>query len=84
MPRGGKRSLPDSDLVTYSWIDGALHRIAFTSGAEGFGVRLGGAQVTLGSGPIADELRSLGLPKRALMTSWMERMHGRFEPAEKL
>ena len=71
-------------MTTYTRIQGIPHRTEFSSGAEGFGVRLGGAQVSIGSGPIADELRSLGLPKRALMTSWMERMHGRFEPAKKL
>ncbi len=30
------------------------------------------------------ELRSLGLPKRALMTVWKEKMQGRFGAAEKL
>ena len=84
LPRSGSRTLPDTRMTTYTRIQGIPHRTEFSSGAEGFGVRLGGAQVSIGSGPIADELRSLGLPKRALMTSWMERMHGRFEPAAKL
>ena len=84
LARGGGRALPDARMTTYTSIQGIPHRTAFTSGAEGFGIRLGGAELTLGSGPIADELRSLGLPKRALMTAWMESMHGRFEPAEKL
>ena len=47
-------------------------------------MRLGGAELSLGSGPIADQLRSLGLPRRALMTTWMERMRARFDPPEKL
>jgi hypothetical protein len=42
------------------------------------------AELTLGSGPIADELRSLGLPRRALMTTWMEKMRASFGAAEKL
>jgi hypothetical protein len=84
LPRWGGRVLPDSDLTTYTFIEGVLHRTAFRSGAEGFGVRMGGAELTLGRGPIAAELRSLGLPRRALLTTWMERMHGRFEAAEKL
>jgi hypothetical protein len=71
-------------MTTYTRIQGIPHRTEFISGAEGFGVRLGGAEILLGSGPIADELRSLGLPRRALMTTWMERMHGRFDLAEKL
>jgi len=47
-------------------------------------MRMGGAELELGSGVIADELRSLGLPRRALMTTWMERMFGTFGPSEKL
>ena len=42
-------------------------------------MHLGGADLTLGNHPIADELRSLGLPKRALMSAWLGHMHGRFE-----
>jgi hypothetical protein len=84
LPRGGSRTLSDTRMTTYTRIQGIPHRTAFTSGAEGFGVRLGGAEIVLGSGPIAEELRSLGLPRRALMTTWMERMRGRFDPPEKL
>jgi hypothetical protein len=84
VPRGGARSLPETDLVTYTFIEGVLHRTAFRSGADGFGVRAGGAELTLGTGPIAAELRSLGLPRRSLLTTWMERMHARFESAEKV
>lgn len=81
VPRGGARTLPDSSMTTYSFIDGVAHKTAFSSGGDGVGFHLGGAELTLGSHPIADELRSLGLPKRALMSMWMERMHGRFEAA---
>lgn len=84
LPRGGARVLPETDLATYTYIEGVLHRTAFRSGADGFGVKLGGAELTLGRGPLAAELRSLGLPRGALMTTWMERMNGRFEAAEKL
>ncbi|HEY8155081.1 MAG TPA: acetoacetate decarboxylase family protein [Myxococcota bacterium] len=84
LPRGGTRVMPDTDLATYTFIEGVLHRTAFRSGADGFGAKLGGAELTLGAGPIASELRSLGLPRRALLTTWMERMHGSFESAEKL
>ena len=84
LPRGGARTIPDSQMTTYSLIDGVPHRTAFSSGGHGVGFHLGGATLTLGSHPIADELRSLGLPKRALMTMWMEHMHGRFDRAEPL
>ena len=84
VPRGGARSLPAREMRSYAYIDGALHLNRASSGADGFGMRLGGAELTLGRGPLAAELRSLGLPRRALMTTWMERMHARFEAAEKL
>jgi hypothetical protein len=78
LPRGGTRALPESTMTTYSVIDGALHKTAFGSSGEQVGFRLGGAEVRLGNHPIADELRALGLPKRAVMTMWMERMRGTF------
>jgi len=82
VPRGGTRRLPDAPMITYSYIDGVLHRTRFVSGAEGVGIRLGGARLELGDHPIAHELRALGLPRRALMTVWMEHSHGRFEAPE--
>jgi hypothetical protein len=80
--RGGRRRLPDLEMVTYSWIDGRLHRTRFVSGAEGVGIRLGGATLALGDHPLAGELRRLGLPARPLMTVWMEHSHARFDAPE--
>jgi len=84
LPRGGGKSLPPSTLTGYTSIEGVAHRNEFTSGAEGFGVRLGGAELSLGEGLIADQLRSLGLPKKAIMTTWMEKMYATFGPSLKL
>ena len=84
LPRGGSRSLPESTMTGYTIIEGMTHTNEFTSGAEGFGIRLGGADLELGTGLIADQLRSLGLPKRALMTTWMEKMYASFGPSRKL
>jgi hypothetical protein len=84
VPRGGARSLPEMPLTTYSFIEGVAHRTRFTTAADGVGVRLGGAELRLGDHPIADELRALGLPRRALMTTWMEHMRASFEAPEKL
>ena len=81
LPAGGARALPEQHLTTYSLIGGRPHATPFTSKAEGAGFHLGGAELSLGVHPIADELRSLGLPKKALMTMWMERMQGTFEEA---
>jgi hypothetical protein len=82
MPIGGTREFPEQMLRTYSYIDGALHETSFSSSAENLGVRPGGVRLALGAHPIADELRSLGLPKRALMSMWLGKMRGRFEAAE--
>jgi hypothetical protein len=79
MARGGRTRIPDAEMITYSRIDGVTHHTRFVSGAEGVGIHLGGADLELGTHPIADELRSLGLPKRPLLGVWMEHMHGRFE-----
>jgi hypothetical protein len=84
LPRGGSKSLPQSTMTGYTSIEGIAHRNEFTSGAEGFGVRFGGAEVQLGEGLIADQLRSLGLPKKAIMTTWMEKMYATFGPSLKL
>jgi hypothetical protein len=79
LPIGGKRSFPEQTLCTYSYIDGELRKTEFTSSAEDLGIRLRGADIELGAHPIADELRSLGLPKPALMSMWMGKMKARFE-----
>jgi len=77
--RGGGRTLPDAAMATYTYIDGVLHRTPFVSGATGVGIHLGGAELVLGDHPLAGELGSLGLPKGAFMSVWMEHSYGRFE-----
>jgi hypothetical protein len=84
LPRGGSKTLPEKTMTGFTYIEGVAHTNRFVSGAEGFGVRRGGAELSLGSGLIADQLRSLGLPKKALMTTWMEKMFASFGPSEKL
>ena len=83
LPKGGARDFPEQELCTYSYIDGALHETSFASSAENLGVRIGGVRLALGAHPIADELRSLGLPKPALMSMWMGKMRGRFDAAKR-
>jgi len=77
--RGGRFSLPDTPMKTYTHVGGRLHTTTFTSGASEVGFALGGATLELGDHPIADQLRSLGLPRSALMTVWMGHQHGTFE-----
>jgi hypothetical protein len=83
LPIGGDRSFPRQSLSTYSYIDGALHETQFVSSAENLGVRVGGVRLELGAHPIADELRSLGLPKPAIMSMWLGKMRGQFEAARR-
>jgi hypothetical protein len=77
--RGGRFTLPDMPMLTYSYIGGRLHTTRFTSGATEVGFALGGSSLELGDHPIADDLRSLGLPRMALMTVWMGHQHARFD-----
>jgi hypothetical protein len=84
LPRGGKRSVANGSITTLSVIEGVPYRTIASQRIDGMGFHFGSARVELGMGRIADELRSLGLPKRALMCVWMEHMEARFGPPEKL
>jgi hypothetical protein len=81
---GGKGSYRDRQMVSYAVRDGVLYRTPFTSHGSEVGARLGGARLTLGDHPIADELRSLGLPRRPLFSSSIGKMSAEFGPPEKL
>lgn len=69
-------------VPTYSWRDGVLRRTGWEVSAGGVRMRPGGARLTLGHGPLAEEIRSLGLPKRALMTTTIASFRVRFGPSE--
>lgn len=80
---GGKRKLAERPQVSYALRDGVLYRTPSFMAAGGMGVRFGGEKLDLGDHPIADELRSLGLPKKPLFTTYLGRMTGRFFAAER-
>ncbi len=82
--RGGRRRMRDMAQDVYACRDGVLWKTPSTMGGDAVGMRLGGARLVLGHHPIAAELRSLGLPKRALTSTWVGRMHARFEAPQKL
>lgn len=84
VPRRGSRTLPEAPMTTYSYIGGALHRTTFTASSTGVGFGLGGADLILGTHPIADTLRQLGLPRAALMNVWMEHQRARFDGPERV
>jgi len=79
MPRGGRRQMTEMPQDAYAWRDGVLWKTPSVMGGESVGIHLGGAGLTLGAHPIANELRGLGLPKRALMSTWVGHMHARFD-----
>jgi hypothetical protein len=79
---GGPLHLPSQAPPSYSFADGVLRRTLWTSSSEGAAGRVGGATLVLGHHPMADELRSLGLPKRALFTSSAAFMRASFGAAE--
>lgn len=84
IPRSGTRSLPETEMTAYTVIDGALHRTRFRTASTGVGFGLGGADLILGTHPIADTLRELGLPRSALMNVWMEHQRATFEGPERV
>jgi hypothetical protein len=74
---GGPLRLSDPNLPNYGIRHGRLVESAWNQ----YGTvrsRPGGARLTLGPHPIADELRSLGLPRRALMSGTMLALHAEF------
>ncbi len=84
MPRAGKRNLPEAEMTTYSHIDGIAHKTRFVSRASGVSIALGSGKLELGDHPAADQLRTLGLPKKPLIGVWMEHMHATFDRPEEL
>ena len=79
---GGRIHLPSHAPPSYSFRDGILRRTEWTISAEGTAGRPGGATLVLGDHPMADELRALGLPRRALFSSSVARMRATFGGAE--
>ena len=78
---GGRLRLPAQAPPTYSYADGVLRCTTWTTSSEGTGGRVGGATLVLGDHPMADELRSLGLPRRALFSSSSAQMRASFDAA---
>lgn len=70
------------NLPTYTFLDGVLRRTPWETFPRGTRGRIGGASLDLGAHPIADELRSLGLPKRAMVSTTVDHVRARFGAAE--
>src|ERR1700694_3288444 len=83
MRMSGTRSFPTTTHISYSCLNGNLYRMPSTMRGEVIGARFRGAALSLGTHPIADELRSLGMPKRPLFSTYIGRIRGTFFAAEK-
>jgi len=70
-----------ASLAAYSHLDGVTRRTTWDMNPAGVRARLGGADLRLGHHPIAEELRSLGLPKRAIATSTIAELRMTFGDA---
>lgn len=77
---GGAFPMPAQAPPTYTFLDGVL-RLTEWEVAGGSRGRPGGARLELGDHPIADELRTLGLPERALLTATNAAFRARFGAA---
>ena len=84
VPVGGARSFHERTQISYAYRDGILYKTPSVMSGEGVGWRRGGADLELGTHPIADELRTLGLPKRAIFSTFISKMTGLFYAAEQL
>jgi hypothetical protein len=78
------KSVRTANATSYSFRNGILYKTPTEMTVENVGAKFfGGATLELGDHPIADELRGLGLPKRALLTTYVPRWSGKFGAATK-
>lgn len=80
--RGIPAPMRNTALDAFSFQDGILRRTRWELRGSDSRMRPGGARLELGRGEIADELRSLGLPKRALMSGCIGNVQMTFQAAE--
>lgn len=82
IPRGGSVTVPEGPGTAYTHAAGQTWRTQLTFRGTGARLGPGGARLRLGTHPIADQLRALGLSRRALFTAWVEHAVMDFEAAE--
>jgi hypothetical protein len=71
VPATGKRDQPPNASAVYSIYEGAPHVTLLKNEYHDVGVSFRGGRLTLGDHPISEQLRSLGLPRRPLVATWM-------------
>ncbi len=82
--RGGRGRLSEMPQDAFAVRDGVLYRTPSVMSGDGVGTRLGGARLVLGEHPRAAELRALGFPRRALVSTFTAHMRASFEAPERL
>jgi hypothetical protein len=82
--RGGRRRVTDMAVDAYVQHDGKVWKTPFRMSGEDVGTRLGGASITLGAHAVADELRTLGLPKPPFVSTWVGKLSGTLDAPEQL
>ncbi|MEX2458053.1 MAG: acetoacetate decarboxylase family protein [Actinomycetota bacterium] len=76
----GRVPMPRQSPPTYTFLDGVLRRTEWEVATRSYAARRG--SVELGSGEIADELRSLGLPKKPVLVLSQPDFRVRFGPSQ--
>lgn len=88
MQTGGGVAAPSRfggvSIAAYTNLDGVLRRTPWVMNPADVRMRFGGSRVELGDHPIADRMRSLGLPRRALFTSQIGALRMAFEDAQEI
>jgi Acetoacetate decarboxylase (ADC) len=69
---------------TYSHRDGVTRETAFEHTLDGVRTRFGGVRIRLGDHPYAKELASLGLPRRAILSSSVDNVQMSFGDAQEI
>lgn len=69
---------------SYSYLDGVAYATPLSIDLSSSAVDPGDVELTVGTGPIADELRSLGLPTTADFCTWGEGLTATFELGTRL
>ncbi len=73
-----------TETVTYSYLDGAATELPLTIEMGAGVIDPADIEITLGTGEIADELRSLGLPCAPDMAVYGEELAGTFLPPRRV
>jgi hypothetical protein len=84
VPRGGTKKFDGVDIEAMGSWGGPVQVTPAQMAGEGVKAGFRSGQLVLGTHPVADELRSLGLPKKPLVAGSIERFTGSFGEAHPL